>query len=125
MALALVQIYAFEELIAELASAILSGLTKVDAEPRTDHAKYLNGWIKCLKDNPDAIQKAASAADKAATFILEAAEQSSRNKSSVLDYTNQRKAKTMTVKLNSFSNGNLSLDHAKLLTLSQVSLMIF
>jgi antirestriction protein ArdC len=68
--------YAFEELIAELTSAILSGLTKVDAEPRADHAKYLNGWIKCLKDNPDAIQKAASAADKAATFILEAAEQS-------------------------------------------------
>ena len=68
--------YAFEELIAELTSAILSGLTKVDAEPRADHAKYLNGWIKCLKDNPDAIQKAASAADKAATFILETAEQS-------------------------------------------------
>lgn len=68
--------YAFEELIAELTSAILSGLTKVDAEPRADHAKYLNSWIECLKSKPDAIQKAASAADKAATFILEAAEQS-------------------------------------------------
>jgi len=68
--------YAFEELIAELTSAILSGLTKVDAEPRADHAKYLNSWIECLKSKPDAIQKAASAADKAATFILEAAKQS-------------------------------------------------
>ena len=68
--------YAFEELIAELTSAILSGLTKVDAEPRADHARYLNGWIKCLKDNPEAISKACGAADKAATFILETAEQS-------------------------------------------------
>ena len=68
--------YAFEELIAELTSAILSGLTKVDAEPRADHAKYLNGWIKCLKNDPEAISKACSAADKAATFILETAEQS-------------------------------------------------
>ena len=55
-------------------------MTKVDAEPRADHAKYLNGWIKCLKDNPDAIQKAASAADKAATFILEAAEQNTEQR---------------------------------------------
>lgn len=62
--------YAFEELVAELASAMLSGITGVDATPREDHAIYLNNWIACLKDDPKAIQKAASLAEKAAQFIL-------------------------------------------------------
>ena len=48
--------YAFEELIAELGSAMLSGITGVEAEPR-DHAIYLNNWMQCLKDNPQAIVK--------------------------------------------------------------------
>lgn len=62
--------YAFEELVAELASAMLSGITGVDATPREDHAIYLNNWIACLKDDPKAIQRAASLAEKAAQFIL-------------------------------------------------------
>ena len=62
--------YAFEELVAELASAMLSGITGVEATPREDHAIYLNNWIACLKDDPKAIQKAASLAEKAAQFIL-------------------------------------------------------
>ena len=62
--------YAFEELIAELASAMLSGITGVEATPREDHAIYLNNWIACLKDDPKAIQKAASLAEKASQFIL-------------------------------------------------------
>lgn len=65
--------YAFEELVAELGGAMLSGLTKVEATPREDHAIYLNNWIQCLRDNPKAIQKAASLAEKASQFIINSA----------------------------------------------------
>lgn len=66
--------YAFEELIAELSAAMLAGIMGVDMTPRDDHAKYLNGWIKCLQDDPKAIQKAASQAEKAAQFVLHSPE---------------------------------------------------
>ena len=65
--------YAFEELVAELGSAMLSNRLKVDSEPRADHAKYLNGWIKCLKSDPKAITKAAAMSQKACTYLAEAA----------------------------------------------------
>ena len=63
--------YAKEELVAELGAAMLSAISKVDAEPRADHAKYLNGWIKGLKDQPKMIMTAASNAEKAAQFIID------------------------------------------------------
>ena len=63
--------YAKEELVAELGAAMLSAIAKVDAEPRADHAKYLNGWIKGLKDQPKMILTAASNAEKAAQFIID------------------------------------------------------
>ena len=62
--------YAKEELVAELGAAMLSGIAKVDAEPRADHAKYLNGWIKGLKEQPKMIMAAASNAEKAAELII-------------------------------------------------------
>lgn len=65
--------YAKEELIAELGAAMLSGIAKVDVEPRADHAHYLNGWIKGLKDQPKIIMTAASNAEKAAQFIIDKA----------------------------------------------------
>ena len=65
--------YAKEELIAELGAAMLSGIAKVDVEPRADHAHYLNGWIKGLKDQPKMIMTAASNAEKAAQFIIDKA----------------------------------------------------
>ena len=67
--------YAFEELIAELGAAMLSNHTKVDATPREDHAKYLNNWIACLKEDPKAISKAASLAEKASAFVIKSASQ--------------------------------------------------
>ena len=63
--------YAKEELVAELGAAMLSAIAKVDAEPRADHAQYLNGWIKGLKDQPKMILTAASKAEKAAQFIID------------------------------------------------------
>jgi antirestriction protein ArdC len=67
--------YAFEELIAELGSAMLCGSLSICMEPRDDHAKYLNGWMQRLREKPDLIFKAAAAAQKAATFLDAAAEQ--------------------------------------------------
>ena len=65
--------YAKEELVAELGAAMLSGIAKVDVEPRADHAHYLNSWIKGLKDQPKIIMTAASNAEKAAQFIIDSA----------------------------------------------------
>ncbi len=64
--------YAFEELIAELTSALVCVDTRVTPEPRADHARYLNHWIKGLADQPNAILRAFSAAQKAADYITEA-----------------------------------------------------
>ena len=54
--------YAMEELVAELASAFQCALLDISPSPREDHAKYLNNWLKVLKDDPKAIFKAAAAA---------------------------------------------------------------
>lgn len=65
--------YAAEELVAELTAAFaLSALGYVGDEPRADHAHYVASWIKLLKSDPQALFTAASAAQKAADFILAA-----------------------------------------------------
>ena len=66
--------YAFEELIAELGAAYLCADLGVSIEPRTDHASYIAGWIKGLRDDPRAIFRAAAAAEKAATYLHAATE---------------------------------------------------
>ena len=60
--------YAFEELIAELGAAYQCRIFGIDLEPRADHAKYLGGWLKALKDDKKFIFKAAAAAQKAIGF---------------------------------------------------------
>jgi len=65
--------YAAEELVAELGAAMLCGSLGISPEPRADHAKYLNGWIQRLTDDPKAIFTAAAKAQVAADFILNAA----------------------------------------------------
>ena len=64
--------YAFEELVAELGAAFLccdAGISQPE-QPRPDHAAYLSHWLKVLKDDPKAIVRAASRADKAAKLVL-------------------------------------------------------
>jgi antirestriction protein ArdC len=61
--------YAFEELIAELGASFIAADLGIEATPREDHAQYLAGWIKCLKDNNKAIFRAAAFAEAAATFV--------------------------------------------------------
>lgn len=63
--------YAAEELVAELGAAFLCADTGICPAPREDHAQYLAGWLKILKGDSRAIFTAASAADKAARFLLD------------------------------------------------------
>ena len=63
--------YAKEELVAELGAAFLCAELGVSSEPREDHAKYLNNWLKALKDDKKLIVKAASKARKACEFVKE------------------------------------------------------
>jgi antirestriction protein ArdC len=62
-------LYAFEELIAEIGAAMLSVKLGISNEPRADHAEYLNSWIANLQDDPDAMFKAAKKAYQAIQLI--------------------------------------------------------
>ena len=63
--------YAFEELVAEIGSAMLAASLGISPTPRADHAKYLNGWIKDIGDKPTTIISAAAKAQAAANYLLE------------------------------------------------------
>jgi antirestriction protein ArdC len=61
--------YAFEELVAELGSAF--GCSTLGIEPTVRHSDYIGSWLTVLRDDPRAIFRAASAASKAADYILD------------------------------------------------------
>ena len=61
--------YAFEELIAELGSAFLCAHLGIANEPRPDHAQYIQGWLKALKNDKRAVFHAASKAQAALDFL--------------------------------------------------------
>lgn len=62
--------YQFEELIAESASAFFCAAIGIIPEPRKETAQYLNGWIRGMKDDKQAIVRAFSHAQRAVDFIL-------------------------------------------------------
>lgn len=66
--------YAAEELVAELGSAFTLSKLGRSAEPRADHAEYLAHWLRVLKADPKHLMTVASAAEKASSFVLEAAD---------------------------------------------------
>lgn len=68
------QSYIFEELIAELFSAMMAGELGITPTPREDHAHYLKGWLKKLKEDKFAIFRAVAAAQKAADWVHDATE---------------------------------------------------
>ena len=70
------ELYAFEELVAELLASFLSSRLQLEPEPREDHASYIAHWLKILKDNDRAVFRAASLAQKAVEYVvgLQAAE---------------------------------------------------
>jgi len=61
--------YAKEELVAELSAAFLCADLQIQAEPREDHAAYIEFWLRVLKKDRKAIFTAASQASKAAQFL--------------------------------------------------------
>lgn len=63
------QKYAFEELIAELGAAFSCNALGIESTIE-HHASYLDNWLQVLKSDNKAFFKAASAAQKASTFLL-------------------------------------------------------
>ena len=61
--------YAFEELIAEIGSAIQCCTLGISSGIKPSSAKYLNAWIKRIDDNPQIIFHACAKANQAVNFI--------------------------------------------------------
>ena len=57
--------YAKEELIAECGSALLCMSLGIEKQPTPQHAKYLNSWMRAIKDDHKVIFTAMSKAQKA------------------------------------------------------------
>lgn len=62
------KLYAREELVAEMGSAFLCAALGI--VPTVRHADYLASWLELLREDNRAIFRAASAASKAADFLL-------------------------------------------------------
>jgi antirestriction protein ArdC len=67
--------YSKEELIAEMGSAMLCGVTGIAPVVLENSAAYLRSWIGVLKGDAKLVVNAASAAQKAADFIRGTAKQ--------------------------------------------------
>lgn len=61
--------YAREELVAELGAAFLCADLELTPQLGTDHAAYIQGWLKVLKEDKRAIFSAAAHAQRAADFL--------------------------------------------------------
>lgn len=61
--------YAREELVAELGAAFLCADLALTPEPGTDHAAYIQSWLKVLKEDKRAIFAAAAHAQRAADYL--------------------------------------------------------
>jgi antirestriction protein ArdC len=61
--------YAYEELVAELGATFICAEFGIEPTVREDHAQYLKGWLRALKDDSAAIWRAAQDASKAIAWI--------------------------------------------------------
>lgn len=55
--------------MAELGAAMLCASLGITSGTRADHAQYIDGWLKALKDDKKFIFAAASQAQKAADYL--------------------------------------------------------
>ena len=62
--------YAFEELVAEIASGILCAELGISSSLREDHVQYIAHWLDILKGDKKAIFAAASQASHASDFLF-------------------------------------------------------
>jgi antirestriction protein ArdC len=65
--------YSIEELVAELTAAFTLAHLGLSSEPRPDHAQYIQSWLRILKADKRAIFTAASKAQQAADYLIQAA----------------------------------------------------
>lgn len=62
--------YAFEELVAEMASAMLCHTLGIESpELMEGHEAYINNWIRTLKRDPKALQRAGGQAQRAMDYL--------------------------------------------------------
>lgn len=61
--------YAIEELVAEVGSAFLGVTLGLRPDHLDDHAAYIQSWLKVLKDDKQAIFRAASHAQRAVDYL--------------------------------------------------------
>ena len=61
-------LYAKEELVAEMTSAFVCA--SLGIVPTVRHADYLGSWLEVLREDNRAIVRAASAASKAAVYLI-------------------------------------------------------
>lgn len=62
--------YSKEELIAEMGAAMLCGVAGIENVTLNNSAAYIQSWLKVLKNDKKFVGQAASAAQKAADYIL-------------------------------------------------------
>ena len=62
--------YAYEELIAEIGSILFSHEFNFTKTIRDNHAKYLNSWIQCLKNDYTFLTGATAQAQKAVDYFM-------------------------------------------------------
>lgn len=63
--------YAMEEMIADVASAMICMTLEITVEPRSDHAQYVASWLKVLKGDTRAVFLAANRAQKIVDWMYE------------------------------------------------------
>lgn len=61
--------YSREELVAELGAAFLAADLGLALEPREDHAAYIAGWIRVLRNDKRAIVSATAHAERAVRYL--------------------------------------------------------
>ena len=63
------ELYAKEELVAEIGAAFACGKLHITPELRDDHIQYVSSWLKILKEDKRAIIHAASLAGRAVEYL--------------------------------------------------------
>ena len=66
-------VYAMEELVAEISSAMMGAQLGFQPGHIEDSAAYVQSWLKVLRDDKRAFVKAAAAAQRSADYLLEQA----------------------------------------------------
>jgi antirestriction protein ArdC len=64
--------YAFEELVAELGSAMLCAHCGIDGEMQSNHVAYIANWLTVLRNDKKAILTASAKAQQALDFLTKA-----------------------------------------------------